>query len=247
MTDDIRNSLSQLRSLSPKLNKATDEATAVVAAVEKFLHEECSLGISTNVRAWENDELRLYLAYERVGGKFRIAIIEDQPAYEIDEDENRRRTIDDAGDPAWRTVATKAWAEAARVDKLRTFSELPTLLKMLASETASSIEQMEKTCETVQQVIGALEDATIASARKVAGRYPAIDIGPDETKLVPREARGSDSGRKVVVPPAPTVEAVARKEADRVLSLREQLAVEVAKAKMGEADLAAQLRSLHHQ
>jgi hypothetical protein len=81
MTEELRKKLVALRAAAPALNKATSEAAAVVAAVEKFL-AELSLGLSMHTHVFDSvhappagdedgeEERRVFytLAYGRVAG-----------------------------------------------------------------------------------------------------------------------------------------------------------------------------------
>ena len=68
----LPDAIASLRELSPQLNEATDEAAAVVSDVEKFLNEECSIGLpvrveiaSEDMKLDENDEdARKYEGYD---------------------------------------------------------------------------------------------------------------------------------------------------------------------------------------
>src|SRR5258706_3488731 len=142
MTDQLNKSIEHLRTLSPKLNKATDLANAAVAVVEKFLNDECSLGIPARKTAWVNEgESSLDLAYERVNGKFRIAIIEEEwiPI------EGQLPHFGECRHPEQRP-----WAESSRGDKLRTFAALPTLLDAIVTEVEAAIQKIDETVAAVE-------------------------------------------------------------------------------------------------
>jgi hypothetical protein len=153
MTDQLNKSIEHLRTLSPKLNKATDLANAAVAVVEKFLNDECSLGIPARKTAWiKEGESTLDLAYERVNGKFRIAIIEEEwiPA---------EGHSPDFGE--WRHVETRPWAESSRGDKLRTFAALPKLLDAIVTEVEAAIQKTDETVAAVEKIMGAMGKPSI--------------------------------------------------------------------------------------
>jgi hypothetical protein len=158
MTDELRRSIDRIRELSRKLNTATDEANRVVLAVEKFLNDECRLGLPAAVtvrsRPLQNpgmvtSEACMTLEYRRVDGKFRIAIGE--------KDDNL------AGPPQERWLYN-TWQDRPRGDKLESFPHLPELLQVLAKKVDSSIEKTQETCATVEQVMYALELQTMTSA-----------------------------------------------------------------------------------
>src|ERR1700728_1843408 len=95
MTEKLTNSLVSLRTLSSRLNKATDEANEVVQAVEKFLNDECSIGIPLSITTHEDDDLdaEIALGYARCNGRFRIVVI-TRP---FDRDENGGSIQDNYG------------------------------------------------------------------------------------------------------------------------------------------------------
>ena len=78
MTDELRRRMARLREIAPRVNAATDQASKLVALVEKFLVEELRIGVSAEVCYEElpagNDEdnralrIRHALAFGRSGG-----------------------------------------------------------------------------------------------------------------------------------------------------------------------------------
>lgn len=169
MKDNLSESLKSLRSTSAKLNAATDAAKDVVARVEKFLNDECSLGLPVEVyvggdpasapasieqdddrpRVFTNDT---YLCYCRVGGSFRIAIRQD-----LSEDVSAATGI--AND--WTTVSPgdpEAWASAPRDLKLRTVPKLTKLLEQIVAKANETVTSTEQAVETAKKVLAALGD-----------------------------------------------------------------------------------------
>src|ERR1700720_4147332 len=77
---DLKAELVRLRALTPELNAATDRATKLVLAVERFLGEECQLGIPAYVELneWQEDgdsvRYGIRLEYARFEGKFRLVV-----------------------------------------------------------------------------------------------------------------------------------------------------------------------------
>ena len=49
MTDELKRRMAKLREIAPRLNAATDQASKLVAQVEKFLVEELHIGVSAEV------------------------------------------------------------------------------------------------------------------------------------------------------------------------------------------------------
>ena len=99
MTDELKKRMARLRELAPRLNSATDQASRLVAMVEKFLVEELHIGISaesTEFNSWstgkdENGNERMCyqtLAFGRVGAGYRIHVVDETV---IVDDEGRRQ------------------------------------------------------------------------------------------------------------------------------------------------------------
>src|SRR5262245_52693989 len=93
MTKELREKLAALRAIAPALNKATDEATAIVEKVEHLLGQELNIGIRATSNAFEcEDSIEIdddddrtewdirkasMLAYGRVAGTYRIHVVTD--------------------------------------------------------------------------------------------------------------------------------------------------------------------------
>ena len=160
MTEKLNTSIRDLRKLAPKLNQATDKATAAVDRVEKFLNEELSIGLPVKVfvryevieplddgRAQRKN---IYLSYDRVDGKFRIAI------------ETRLETQDNVGvavvddDSSEHCESIHAWVSCPRAVKLAAFERLPGLLSKLTDRAQEATEQTDATAKTVSEILAAL-------------------------------------------------------------------------------------------
>jgi len=203
MTETLRESIENLRSLSPKLNKATDDANNVVQAVETFLNDECRLGVPAEVLAIENDDEHsdTSLAYARVAGKYRIAVTTRW--FKV-RDEDGTPFTDDFGnpEPILMSVETSAWSESPRAMKLKTFKELPTLLEQLAKEAEEAISSTTEASEAVGKILAALnhERPSVAPTDKPAAKImentqsgkfalaaPVKLVSPDEGKILAGE------------------------------------------------------------
>jgi hypothetical protein len=166
MTEQLRISIEDLRTLSPQLNKATDGASRTVQTIEQLLNDECSIGIPVEVgveRHHDGAGFSLGLGYRRVNGKFRIAVVNHE--YVVDEEGNRLR--DNRNEPVTQDEAV-AWNDATRGDKLKTFRRLPELLQELAKEVRENILHVEETTAAVEKIKAALEPAT--PAQRPTGR-----------------------------------------------------------------------------
>ncbi|MCH7885850.1 MAG: hypothetical protein IIC01_11455 [Planctomycetes bacterium] len=136
-------SIATLRTASARLNKLTDEAAITIRQVEDFLNKECSLGVATYVAVSKHqvcDDGPLttrYLAYCRIGQRYRIAVVwvcEDEPDASIE----------------------KPWSDCTRDDKIETLEKLPDLIAAISSELESKIGLAEKSLATASEVANAL-------------------------------------------------------------------------------------------
>jgi hypothetical protein len=146
--NDLRDAIQALRTLSPRLNKVTDEANQIVRDVEAFLNEECSIGVTAVVNFQylghpdDGPCGGLYLEYRRVGGKFRIAIVES----DVDGED----------------VSVKPWADSPRHEKLDSFKVLPELIREIASKVEESISDTEKTTKEIASTLAPLRKSAKA-------------------------------------------------------------------------------------
>lgn len=156
MTEELRESIERIRSLAPDLNKATDEAHAVVARVEKFL-DDCSIGVPAQVQFSDEDlegklSRQKLLSYGRVDGKFRIAVTTTLCLEE---------GLSSFGNPEYKWMPDDdnppvPWGSCPREVKLASFSSLPKLLQKIASEASSISEKADETAEAVRQILDAV-------------------------------------------------------------------------------------------
>ena len=155
-----KQSIERLRTLSPQLNESTDEANRVVAMVETFLNDECSIGLPAEVvvckvtKRIETPSDNRYedpktttaveyttLNYERVDGTFRIAV-------EVG--------LSHEGGDEWEQTSLTPWASCPRSVKLATFPKLGDLLTEICESTEKAIEQTTETSKAVEEILGAL-------------------------------------------------------------------------------------------
>jgi hypothetical protein len=149
MTEKKDSIVGELRQVSSQLNQATDDAAKMVAEVETFLNNECSVGVPASVEFAEDRSvaatpIKRYLSYARVNGKFRIAIT--SVAFVVDED----------GDDVQKELEPIAWPSAPRDYKLASIAVMPELLKAIVSEAAMKIEKASGAVDAVSEVLSAL-------------------------------------------------------------------------------------------
>ena len=116
MSKKLRKAIDALREVSPRLNDSTTAANEVVERVERFLNDECSIGLPCWIAIAKGDtdedvpgDRHLWLGYDRINGRFCIAIERLDAASEASEkahlDAIRRRVrahralLDEVGCP----------------------------------------------------------------------------------------------------------------------------------------------------
>jgi len=153
----ISRSFDQIRSLSPKLNKATDDANKTVLRVEQFL-DECSLGLPAEVfcYAGADNRFEVSLGYTRRGNRYRIVVVTTR--FDVGEDEHI--VLDENGDAKVQNREERPWCECARDIKLETIPQLPALIEALASNAEKSIKAAEEATLTVEKILSATQPTT---------------------------------------------------------------------------------------
>ena len=114
-------SMGRIRELAPQINAATDEANATVMRVEKFLNDECSVGLPESVVVGKRDS-GMSLIYERIDGKYRIGL--------------RLATTCN--------VSVIAWPSCERRHKAWAIVYLPVLLQKIAKHMGETVEVIEQ-------------------------------------------------------------------------------------------------------
>jgi hypothetical protein len=152
MTDELKRRMAKLREIAPRLNAATDQASKLVAQVEKFLVEELHLGVSAEVGyeelpAGTDDDrvlrVRQSLAFGRSGGSFRIHVLRE--TITVDEDTSARTTL---------SRERILWPSCTREIKLKAFEKLPDLLDRIIDEAERLTGTSEATRAKVEEMIG---------------------------------------------------------------------------------------------
>jgi hypothetical protein len=160
MTDELKKRMARLRELAPRLNNATDQASRLVATVEKFLVEELHIGISaesTEFNSWstgkdEHDNERVVrqtLAFGRVGAGYRIHVVEETAI--VDNEGRRQELIGKQATP---------WPSCGRETKMRAIEKLPELLDRIIQETERLAETAGDTASKIGAMIGNTQVAT---------------------------------------------------------------------------------------
>ena len=137
MVNDLRQAVNKLRALAPQLNSAVEEATRVVQVVERFLAQECQLGVEADIPVTYNDKGKavLMMRYGPVDGAYHIALTHSD------------------GDARF---VTCPWLKCDRAEKLASFPALPKLLMAVAKAVEQQITSTSATVATVSQIMSAL-------------------------------------------------------------------------------------------
>jgi hypothetical protein len=165
MSDELKRRMARLREIAPRLNAATDQASRLVAQVEKFLVEELHVGVSAEVcyeevpaGTDEDDQvlrLRQSLAFGRSGGSFRIHVVKETVALD-----------DESSVPTTLSQERILWPSCSRETKLKAFEKLPELLDTITEEAERLAETSETTGATVRDMIGEEEPVDAAHHRE---------------------------------------------------------------------------------
>ena len=158
MGQELQEDVDTLRGVVGQLNAAASEASAVVQAVDLFLGDELSIGVSAasrpfdtqRVTADDNSELVVtsHLAYGRVQGKDRLHVLKATLA-KSEWKEDFSKTVAEDRTP---------WSACSREVKLQSFVKLPELLGTLATRVDEVASQTSKTVETVRALIDAMKE-----------------------------------------------------------------------------------------
>jgi hypothetical protein len=172
MTDELKRRMAKLRELAPRLNAATDQASKLVALVEKFLVEELHLGISAEVcyeeapaGTGDDDEVlitRQSLAFGRSGGSFRIHVLRETVADDLE-----------APEPTILDQERILWPSCPRETKLKAFEKLPELLDKIIEEAQQLAQASETAQAKVEEMIGEEQPVDAIHSRARAPESPA--------------------------------------------------------------------------
>ncbi len=161
--------MSTLRTISPELNRITDEANALVQKVESLL-ASLSLGIpaAVHVRRESTCEapdsqglvtiraVDVYLEYRRIDKKFGLAVVRTQST--------RRQVNPDDGSVMVQDLDVTPWASCSRDLKLESFAKVPDLIAAIAEKAGGYIERVKAAGDTVRELVKALEEHARAVA-----------------------------------------------------------------------------------
>jgi hypothetical protein len=149
----ISSSLKKLREIAPQLNKAADDASAIVKEVETELTR---LNIGIEAEAWvrstnktETNCENVSLVYRRVRNSFRIAVLIQKGTQIWDERGE--------SDMAWETITETPWAECPRELKVESFPHLPELLENIVSNAESAKTKVEAAQAEIRKLLSGKE------------------------------------------------------------------------------------------
>lgn len=178
--DELQQAIAKLRSLSPRLNSAVEQAQRVVLQVEHFLVHECQLAVQAEVPVSYNDKgvAVTLLRYGRVNGKFHISLTQTD------------------GDARF---VHRAWIDADRSEKLTSFPALPKLLLAITKAVENQITATTATTQTVSNLMSALDGVATGPQFPDADPKIALLMRPEEA-LVAQTARASTARAHPALP-----------------------------------------------
>jgi len=141
--DELQQAVAKLRTLSPKLNSAVEQAQRAVLQVEQFLAHECQLAVQADVPVSYNDKgiAVTLLRYGRMNGKYHIGLTQT-------DGESR--------------FVSRPWVECDRNEKLASFPALPRLVLAVTKAVESQITATNATTHTVTSLMTALDNVGTA-------------------------------------------------------------------------------------
>jgi hypothetical protein len=163
MTDELRKRMARLRELAPRLNSATDQASRLVAMVEKFLVDELHIGISAESSDFASSSIghdgdgdkrmiRQRLAFGRVGPSYRIHVVDE--THIVDRDGNPKEVIGTQATPL---------PSCGRETKLKAVEKLPELLDRIIHESERLAETAGDTASKIGALMGDGGTVTVAA------------------------------------------------------------------------------------
>jgi len=146
LTPRVQESFRQLSAAAANLNEASDRLGEYVALLDEAL-KKLNLGVSARVtinadEAPDGTFWSREIGYEKISGKWGIVLITVSGNSNLGPDEEE-------GDK-W------PFNEAPRWLRIEGAEKIPELLENLAKETASTIQTLQATTQTVKQVVSAV-------------------------------------------------------------------------------------------
>jgi hypothetical protein len=140
--------------LAPQLNRLADEAARAVREIERLLADDLGSSVPAEVlvhtsRKFPDVEEHTSLAYRRVGGKFRIAVVRERCTDFVNQE--------NFADRAWKTLSETPWLECPRDEKLMTFPKVPELLDEIAANVEQSIAAIHVARPAVEAALNSLK------------------------------------------------------------------------------------------
>jgi hypothetical protein len=154
MTESLRTPLNKLKELAPQVNRLADEAAKTVREIEQLLADKLGLTVSAEtgvsyIQTSTQTAEHTNLAYRRVGGKFRIAVVKERCTNFV----NDRNWAD----TAWKTLDETPWLECPRDEKLATFPKLPKLLEAIVEAVEKSVAAVQQAQPEVEAVLNSMK------------------------------------------------------------------------------------------
>jgi hypothetical protein len=132
----LRESLATIRKHAPTFNTLSDQVNEVVSKVERFLAEECSIGIQARVIVATGDDGEVTLEYRRYERHFRIVVVQT--------------------DPTGIEKMVQPWSECIRGLKIKAAHCLPKLVAEIADTIQQQFAETEAAANAVRDALTVL-------------------------------------------------------------------------------------------
>ena len=130
-TASLSGSLRDLRESTTILNNLTENATQTIQEVERFIGDDCQLGIEARIPIGDYGNASVEMVYTRYTSAWRIAL----------------RFGNDAG-----IVSEKPWTDCSRDLKIWSIEHLPTLVMHLETLVAERIAAAEESLSYLDSI-----------------------------------------------------------------------------------------------
>jgi hypothetical protein len=150
MNDDLRTNLARLKALMIQANRLADEGAKTVREIETALGETpiaAEVFVDRHHTSPKASEETI-LAFKRIGGKFRIAIVKARRT----EFTNSEGLVESAT----AIFGETPWLECSRDDKLATFPKLLELLIEIGKNAEKAIVAMQEAQPAVKAALESL-------------------------------------------------------------------------------------------
>jgi hypothetical protein len=170
MTNELKQRISALRGIHPRLNSVTDQVSEIVRSIEKTLVEELKIGIEAD--EWFHSEFggeqglrrEYYLSFSRVGAagfRIHVSIVSVRDTSEETARTDSNETLNQE---------QVLWASCSREMKLKAFEKLPDLLDRIIKNAETLLQTADLTAVKIKEMVG--DDEFAGHPTEAPGKHP---------------------------------------------------------------------------